>query len=357
MRRAHRGFTLIELLVVIAIIAVLIALLLPAVQAAREAARRSQCVNNLKQLGLAVHNYISANSSLPPQSICWGNTLNANESWGWGYGWPLLLLPQFEQQPMYNAFNFSRGFFPGGNTTNTPNSTVCYSQIASLICPSDGYQRPWIYGTHNYVGNLGGPGVIAQFSGTMVPSDSLGWTNLGGSIGLEAIRDGTSNTALFSEHLVGIKNNSPLPYVSSQDKLRGYYDIPGPTPANQGVVNGAPLAVNFYNQCKSVPGTTQAGNSEVFGYAFPMGYYVHANNAYTHWGTPNMISCHNQTQENTQVWEASNSMPSACSNHAGGVNVGMADGSVKFVKDSVSYQTWWAVGTRNGGETVSADSF
>jgi len=147
MRRRQRGFTLIELLVVIAIIAVLIALLLPAVQAAREAARRAQCTNNIKQLGLAVHNYVSSHGVFPSQSMASASATNGNESWGWGYGWPLALLPMMEQQPLYNAFNFSRGFFETGNVNNTCNSTVCYTKIASLICPSDGYKPPWVYGT------------------------------------------------------------------------------------------------------------------------------------------------------------------------------------------------------------------
>src|SRR5271163_379855 len=106
--RRRSGFTLIELLVVIAIIAVLIALLLPAVQAAREAARRAQCTNNLKQLGLAVHNYVSQNNVLPLKTM-WPN--NEAVSWGWSYGWPLALLPNIEQTTMFNAFNFGTGLF------------------------------------------------------------------------------------------------------------------------------------------------------------------------------------------------------------------------------------------------------
>ncbi len=112
--RNRRGFSLIELLVVIAIIAVLIALLLPAVQAAREAARRAQCVNNLKQLGLAVHNYHDAHQSLPAQVLY----LAANCTGGWNPGWTLSILPGLEIQPMFNAFNF------GINLDQLPNSTV-----------------------------------------------------------------------------------------------------------------------------------------------------------------------------------------------------------------------------------------
>src|SRR5271170_5170612 len=102
--RSHRAFTLIELLVVIAIIAVLIALLLPAVQAAREAARRAQCTNNLKQLGLAVHNYHSSTNVIPAANMFLGPT---NGSWGWCHNWTVYLLPHLEQTNLYNSFNFS----------------------------------------------------------------------------------------------------------------------------------------------------------------------------------------------------------------------------------------------------------
>ena len=110
--RRRSAFTLIELLVVIAIIAVLIALLLPAVQAAREAARRAQCTNNLKQLGLAVHNYLTVTNVLPMQSMY---PASASISSGWSYGWPLALLPNLEQTPLFNAFNFSIGVPGLGN--------------------------------------------------------------------------------------------------------------------------------------------------------------------------------------------------------------------------------------------------
>src|SRR5262245_44610308 len=113
--RRRSGFTLIELLVVIAIIAVLIALLLPAVQSAREAARRAQCTNNLKQLGLAAHNYVQQNNVLPLQTMY---PASADVSWGWSYGWPLALLPNIEQTPAFNALNFATGFFGNSATVN-----------------------------------------------------------------------------------------------------------------------------------------------------------------------------------------------------------------------------------------------
>src|SRR5215213_6170551 len=129
----RRGFTLIELLVVIAIIAVLIALLLPAVQAAREAARRAQCVNNLKQIGLAMHNYHDVNGSLPPgiKGCCWGT-------------WILFVLPQIEQQSLFNAWNFGGDLLYYQGIYDAPlryggvaNLTVSSSRVNAYLCPSD----------------------------------------------------------------------------------------------------------------------------------------------------------------------------------------------------------------------------
>jgi len=357
MRTKSRGFTLIELLVVIAIIAVLIALLLPAVQAAREAARRSQCTNNLKQLGLAVHNYVSQNQVLPEQSMFPANQV---ESWGWSYGWPLALLPQLEQTSMFNAFNFSIGMFgnAAGYTFQQGNTTVGYMQLSALICPSDGAkqrpQSPW--GTTNYVGNYGGPGAFQWYTGTIVPNAGWGGTDLANlaPLGIENIRDGTSNTALFSERLIGLPGSPALP-IGSPDSRRGIYVVSG-----SGAARGSGLAANlaFLGVCKSLPGTTKSSWSDRNGYVWIASYPQHITVAsYLHNGPPNSTTCNNPADPSWLSFGGPTGTVPPTSNHPGGVNVGFADGSVRFVKDTVNIQSWWAIGTRNGGETVSSDSY
>src|SRR5262249_14814393 len=227
MRQSRHAFTLIELLVVIAIIAVLIGLLLPAVQAAREAARRSQCVNNLKQVGLAVHNYVSQNNVLPPMT-------NYPTATAWSplqSAWGVAILGNLELQNIYNAYNIALG--PVGYTTGWPNSTLTATQINTFICPSDEFaltanqsSGPWgpNFAACSYMGNYGGPGALAssvpnqgsEANGTIVPCVNSGPAVPGGiippqnarSFGFEAIKDGSSNTGLFSERLVGMGSGS-----------------------------------------------------------------------------------------------------------------------------------------------------
>ncbi len=352
MKSSRRGFTLIELLVVIAIIGVLIALLLPAVQAAREAARRSQCTNNLKQLGLAIHNYLDQTSVFPGQ--CAFPTAQ-NQSSGWSYGWVLPLLPHMEQGPLYNAFNFNAGLYNNvaGVSNGAANTTAGYSQINTLLCPSDGIkQRPQDpYGTQNYVGNFGGPGVLRRWSGTIVPyaSSSFSTDSNLGAFGLESVRDGSSNTALFSERLIGLRGNPALK-LNDPEAKRAIF------PAADPGSSANPAA--FAMACKGLPATTTSIRSNGNGYFWVGGYPHHVvTNAYTHYGSPNSTSCQNTTLDASWLtFGGAYSSTPPTSNHSGGVNIGMADGSVRFIKDSVSYQAWWALGTRNGGEVLSGDS-
>jgi prepilin-type N-terminal cleavage/methylation domain-containing protein/prepilin-type processing-associated H-X9-DG protein len=392
-RKRKPGFTLIELLVVIAIIAVLIALLLPAVQSAREAARRAQCVNNLKQLGLAAHNYLSQNNVFPLQTMF---PTNEAVSWGWSYGWPLAVLPNIEQSTMFNAFNFSTGIF--GNSSSPSvyslnNTTVAYLQLSTFICPSDGTRvRPQApYGAISYMGNQGGPGALSAFTGTIVPQPGCngvasnpgepyyngpggacsggfwiqGWGDFQnmGPIGVENIRDGTSNTGLFSERLLGLNNvNSATFFRSNPDFKRAVYPASG-----AGGVVGIPFHgtvvqnLAFVQSCLAMPGTTPARNTSANGIWWVAAYPWHTVvNDYSHNGPPNSVECQNPSEYFGASWLSlvgpTGSAPPN-SNHPGGVNLCFADGSVRFVKDSVSLQAWWGLGTRAGGEAISADSY
>ena len=360
--RRRSGFTLIELLVVIAIIAVLIALLLPAVQAAREAARRAQCTNNLKQLGLAAHNYASVQGVFPMQCTYPAGSI---QSWGWSYGWPLALAPQLEQSALFNAFNFSAGMFgnSSGETMQHGNDTIISIQLATLICPSDGSTQkpspPW--GVTNYVGNYGGPGQLGLFTGTIVPG-SLGWGPDKGNAGvvtLAKILDGTSNTALFSERLIGLQGATPSSVTRGSKNWKRVV-FKGPA-VGGGQDAGPTAAVQFIQACQNMPGTTpafsQGSSSGTWGSGayWAAGYPLHiVINDYLHAGPPNGPACINpQGSFASTSWiyfvNPSGSAPPT-SNHPGGVNVGLADGSVKFVKDTIGFQPWWALGTRDGGE-------
>jgi prepilin-type N-terminal cleavage/methylation domain-containing protein/prepilin-type processing-associated H-X9-DG protein len=357
--RTSRGFTLIELLVVIAIIAVLIALLLPAVQAAREAARRSQCTNNLKQLGLAAMNYESGVGCLPPSVII----PSPLDSWGWGPSGHLSLLQFLEQGVLFNAYN--AGAVQCNSTgcgLYNMNTTVFNTQVASFVCPSDPKVRQVT--VSNYVGNVGGPYGTTGYSGTFTPT-SGSWpesTSPGSSptiVKLASITDGTSNTALFSEVVTGTNNASA---VFSQDsnpnnwKRVHFYPTPGAPGSTLGQPPAAALAgVNqMVAACKNLP-PGQQGQGGVRGdwyYAYPA-YINYA--MYNHMGSPNSKACASAAAVDSWGLDPWGSAPPT-SFHPGGVNVGMADGSVRFIKDTVNLQAWWATGTRNGGEVVSADS-
>src|ERR1700678_3668152 len=203
--RSRSAFTLIELLVVIAIIAVLIALLLPAVQAAREAARRAQCTNNLKQLCLAVHNYVLQQNCFPQlmTNVSAGNQTTGVDPLGvsWPLDWTASLLPQLEQQPLYNALNWNIG----GGTPSLPNSTVMFTKVASMLCPSENMKiaSATPQGYKNYVSNMGGPPVIFAWTGILVPmqpspnnfpGQASGFVDSNcGTFGVESVTAGTSD--------------------------------------------------------------------------------------------------------------------------------------------------------------------
>jgi len=343
MSQRRRAFTLIELLVVIAIIAVLIALLLPAVQAAREAARRIQCVNNMKQLGLALHNYVSANNTLPPGRI-WapipGSAFPEIFSGAQNTTWFCMMLPLIEQGALANSFNFSLGAegVPGGGLNSVmgffANSTVSSTKIASFQCPSDrqnqfqvnpGYQGGLLstfmftkgnyavsWGNTNWGGRLG-----SSLSGQYLRS-AFGHD---GNITLASITDGTSNTVFIGEVLQGALND-----------IRGvmWSSISG----------GGSFMTRFTpNGTKDFLNLQSGGDF--------------LNN------DPGLFCTSEPVQQLPCVPQAgdSDAFAGSRSRHAGGVNVGFGDGSVRFIKSSINPVTWIGLNTISGGEVISSDSY
>jgi prepilin-type N-terminal cleavage/methylation domain-containing protein/prepilin-type processing-associated H-X9-DG protein len=349
MRRPNaRGFTLIELLVVIAIIGVLIALLLPAVQAAREAARRAQCTNNLKQLGLATHNYLSMNGSLIPAML----VPSPVDNWGWSPSGLLSALQFIEQGTLWNAYNVGAVQPNGsGNVLYAMNTTVFNTQIATFLCPSDAPLRR--VSLSNYVGNVGGPFQMGGYTGTFIPTKDWNQANKNqaGDLTIAAVTDGTSNTALWSEVLTG--NTNAASVTAGDSNPNSWKRVHFETGLNNTQATPAD-AMALISACKSLP----SNKTGVGGYrgdwfqAYP--YYINYA-VYNHTAPPNTRACSNAPW-NTWGQDVYGAAPPT-SNHSGGVNVCFADGSVKFVKDSVNLQAWWGVGTRNGGEVISSDAY
>jgi prepilin-type N-terminal cleavage/methylation domain-containing protein/prepilin-type processing-associated H-X9-DG protein len=359
--RSRRGFTLIELLVVIAIIAVLIALLLPAVQSAREAARRSQCINNMKQLGLAIANYIDRNEAIPFLFSNYSNVGGPVPGGAWPLGWGASILPGLEQQSLFNTINWSFG-----SNDTTANKTVALTKVMAYICPSESRQvGPWqTTSWTNYHANVGGPASVKTWSGVVLPLRSdpgnvPGQTNASpannlGPINLASVTDGTINTAVFSEKLVGIGGSTPVLLSATANAKRCIFDTSvGVTPDTGQTTS----SLAFVQACNGLPGTTSAYVPTQWTGAVWHGSHagtLHFN-AYTHVNTPNKMSCHAAGAPGGDPGSWYDAI-TPTSNHPGGVNVVFLDGSVRFVKDSVNMQTWWAIGTRDGSEIVSADA-
>jgi prepilin-type N-terminal cleavage/methylation domain-containing protein/prepilin-type processing-associated H-X9-DG protein len=338
--RKRGGFTLIELLVVIAIIAVLIALLLPAVQAAREAARRSQCVNNLKQLCLAVMNYEGANGALPP---------TANAGSGNNFALKPRILPFLEQAAAYNALNMWTAY------NDVSNSTVRVLQISTLLCPSDtnvpsgtvtlpGGGPTLPIGHTNYPNNMGTLYFNNRnsFDG---PTYRLAATNPV-VVTLALVTDGTSNTAIFSEWVMG-------KFKAATDGLHQTYASSDATPPSNSNLSLDTLAANCQSSTtiytaggNTLPAWNQKGTEWLFQNCVEGGCYSHIT-------MPNKKACFFSDETSSHTYYT---LAGPSSNHSGGVNVGFLDGSVRFVKDSVNPVTWRAIATRDRGEVVSADS-
>jgi prepilin-type N-terminal cleavage/methylation domain-containing protein/prepilin-type processing-associated H-X9-DG protein len=358
-RFRRHGFTLIELLVVIAIIAVLIALLLPAVQAAREAARRAQCLNNLKQLGLALNNYHQAVQSFPlGMGVNWvatSATSGYETTWG-TWGCMAMMLPFLEQQVVYNAANFN--WNPWWQSYNNqwdgtpPNTTVFRTNLKTFYCPSDGQWAQNIC-NNNYAGSFGPTSVTY--------STSMGIFSQTATYNFQSVTDGSSNTIAFSEWLVGNEGmpGVAIPYRASVD----------PSATMVGTNLGANAGyLDIRTNTANVMADLQACS---LAFQTPGGIDSDQDKGYT-WtcGSPGIGLFNTIVPPSSPQYKWSacrfgcvgcgadyGQYNNANSNHPGGANVAFVDGSVRFTKSSIAMTVWWALGSRAGGEVISSDSY
>lgn len=357
--RLRFGFTLVELLVVIAIIGILIGMLLPAIQSVREAARKTVCANNFRQIALSVHNYESTHMHFPVNQIGPGLEDSTGGFSSGYYSWIVPLLPHFEQQNVYDLMDHSISNGDDAGPTGYkisdthPNAEAANTSIETLICPSDtpNNENSVILGSSNpacssMAANAGWPfrstgidgaGSTGMFNGVIPlvhPSADIPWHGPQ-RLSFGSITDGSSNTALISERLIQQGNNGDA--ISNGDPRTSSLHI---------IERTEPLSSIVAQMTSS---HVHVSESAHIGRSWSSGSPLVAP-TYMHVAQPNSIMGHYSTSiaEGDFVFTAS-------SQHPGGVNVALADGSVQFVSDDVSPVVWWAIGGRNDGHVETLD--
>lgn len=324
MKRKRPGFTLIELLVVIFIIAILVALLLPAVQSAREAARRLRCTNNLKQIALGMHQYHDVHGTLPPgkKGCCWGT-------------WLVFVLPQIEQQSLFNAYNSAGNNRPGLPTGfdldlryfGVANRTVTSTRLAVYLCPSDGTNAPLRVTSNGVTMACTSQNYAGNFGNTLQIQDNLPTVRFGGApfgdagspladqsrpakptVSLRDMADGTSSTLLLAEVVVG--QGPDLRGFSWWGDAAGFETYMTPNSKLPDVLSDPDYC---QNQLPNPP-------------------------------------CIATSPQLTDVYAAR-------SRHPSGVNTAFADGSVHFIKDTIQPVTWQSLSTTRGNEVIASDAY
>ncbi|MCA9192775.1 MAG: DUF1559 domain-containing protein [Planctomycetales bacterium] len=377
----REGFTLVELLVVIAIIGILVGLLLPAVQAAREAARRMQCSNNLKQIGLATLNYESAHKKFPPGRMApdwisggvvktgYTNYNSVNQGAG-STDWTgfrsvhTFILPYMEQGNIYNLIDFSAPTAVRMTTSGVPSNRnyTAYANAAGLfICPSDG-NTGRIISENNYRYNFGGSTPFAgalnsnsnnNMSGSMngLSCRGNGAFTIEQALKVGSFSDGLSNTVFFSERDKGsganlaVTNPTLKDMITRPNRANGLED-PDVLKAECQSWVASPSSFHFNSAGRWLDGSD-------FSNGWPFGFY--SSTMYNHVSPPNWKGFDCGTWSAIPDAPGEHAIVSARSSHTGGVNASLGDGSIHFVSDNIDVLIWRAVGTRAGGEVASIE--